>query len=368
MNGLNTFVVILIYGSLVLLSFITIVNPLKVNKRANYWFGAFLFLWSTFWSDEICLYTGCSGTLQSLTVPVHFVQFFTPIVFYFSIAFFTNPNYRLELADLKFLILPVLYLFLLLLEHRQSAENKGELVMFILGIFLIQVILYTILSFLEIRKHQKKILDFASDTEGIDLRWLEYIVYYVLLLSIVVTLYNVFFNPRSLNIFINILLLVIIFVIAYYALKQKEIFPLSENQLKEIIAIEAVQTSESKRKIISDSDLLKFKARLNELMDNQKPYLDSELNLTKLAELVNMTPHQLSYIVNTGFNANFFGYINTYRVEKAKQLLVKEEMNKLSILGIAFESGFNSKTSFNTTFKKITGQTPSEFKKRSSIL
>jgi len=103
-------------------------------------------------------------------------------------------------------------------------------------------------------------------------------------------------------------------------------------------------------------------------MDHQKPYLDSELNLIKLAELIGITPHQLSYIVNTGFNENFFQYINTYRVEKAKELLLQEEMNKLSVLGIAFESGFNSKTSFNTTFKKITGQTPTEFKKRSAAL
>jgi AraC-like DNA-binding protein len=100
----------------------------------------------------------------------------------------------------------------------------------------------------------------------------------------------------------------------------------------------------------------------------KKPYLDSELNLIKLAELLQMTPHQLSYIINNGFNENFFQYVNGYRVEKAKELLVEDEMNKLSILGIAFESGFNSKTSFNTTFKKFTGQTPSEFKTRSSGL
>jgi AraC-like DNA-binding protein len=164
-------------------------------------------------------------------------------------------------------------------------------------------------------------------------------------------------------------MLVIIFFIACNSLKQKEIFPLDENQRKEIISIEdEAQSGELKKKIISDSDLIKLKSKLSDLMKIQKPYLDSELNLIKLAELINMTPHQLSYIINTGFNENFFQYINTYRVEKAKELLDKEDMNKLSILGIAFESGFNSKTSFNTTFKKITGQTPSEFKKRSSVL
>jgi len=368
-SGLNTFAVILIYGSLILLSFLTAGNPLKVNKKANYWFGAFLFLWSTFWSDEIALYTGYCGVVQSFTVPVHFMQFLTPIVFYFSIVYYTNPDYRFRIADVKYLILPALYLILLLLLQPPDEVNQKFFQFFSLGLILVQVILYTILSYLEIRKHKKNILSFASNTVEIDLSWLEYIISSILLLSLVVTLYNIFFSALPLNVFINSFLLVVIFVIAYNSLKQKEIFPLDENLRKEIISLENDgQTDELKRKIISDNDLAKFKSRLSELMDTQKPYLDSELNLIKLAELIDMTPHQLSYIINTGFNENFFQFINTYRVEKAKELLANEDMNKLSILGIAFESGFNSKTSFNTTFKKITGQTPSEFKNRSSAL
>lgn len=367
-SGLNTFVVILIYGSLILLSFLTILNPLKVNKKANYWFGAFLFLWSTFWSDEIALYTGNYEAIQYFSVAVHIIQFFTPVVFYFSIIYFTNPNYRFRIIDSKYLVLPALYLILLFLQQMQASEDQKLFQIVSISFILIQVILYTILSYLEIRKHQKKILAFVSDTVEIDLSWLEYIISSILAISIVVTLYNIFFNALTLNVFINIFFLGIIFFVAYNSLKQKEIFPLDENMRKEIILIEEEQSVELKRKIIPDSDLIKFKSMLSELMKIQKPYLDSELNLIKLAELINMTPHQLSYIINTGYNENFFQYINTYRVEKAKELLLNEEMNKLSILGIAFESGFNSKTSFNTTFKKISGQTPSEFKKKSSAL
>ncbi|WP_449397875.1 helix-turn-helix domain-containing protein [Chryseobacterium wanjuense] len=68
-------------------------------------------------------------------------------------------------------------------------------------------------------------------------------------------------------------------------------------------------------------------------------------------------------MINAGFQKNFFQYVNEYRIEHAKKLLKDNSKNKLSILGIAYESGFNSKTSFNTTFKKLTNQTPSEFKK-----
>ena len=72
---------------------------------------------------------------------------------------------------------------------------------------------------------------------------------------------------------------------------------------------EEEQSGELKRKIIPDSEVESLKLKLSELMKLQKPYLDSELNLIKLAELINMTPHQLSYIINTGFNENFFSLL-----------------------------------------------------------
>lgn len=368
-SGLNTFFTIIIYGSLILLTFITLVNPLKVNKKANYWFGFFLFLWSTFWLEEIAQLTNIEKLMDSLSIPVHFIRFFTPIVFYFSVVFFTRLNFIFRLKDLKYLIAPVVYFAVLLYQQSLAIEDQLVVDYVLLGLILGQVMFYTFLSYHEIRKHQKKILSFSSNTLEIDLNWLEYIIFSVILLSLVITFYNIFFNSILLDAFINGFLLIFVLIVAYNSLKQKEIFPLDDSQRKEIILInEEEQPGELKRKILPDDDLIKFKLKISELMNDQKPYLDSELNLIKLAELIKISPHQLSYIINAGFNENFFQYINKYRVQKAKELLLNEAMNKLSILGIAFESGFNSKTSFNTTFKKITGQTPSEFKKTSSSL
>ncbi|WP_281979263.1 helix-turn-helix domain-containing protein [Tenacibaculum mesophilum] len=103
-------------------------------------------------------------------------------------------------------------------------------------------------------------------------------------------------------------------------------------------------------------------------MKTKHLYLDNNINLASLAEEMQITSHQLSYVINNGFNQNFYQFINSYRIEKAKKLLMDKSSEKLSILGIAFESGFSSKTAFNTTFKKLTNQTPSEFKKQSSSL
>ena len=98
-------------------------------------------------------------------------------------------------------------------------------------------------------------------------------------------------------------------------------------------------------------------------MDADKPFLDSELTLMKLATKLNSTPHQLSYIINTGFNENFYQFVNRYRVEEAKKIILDPKMDHLSFVGIGFEVGFNSKSVFNTMFKKISGYTPSEYKR-----
>jgi AraC-like DNA-binding protein len=103
-------------------------------------------------------------------------------------------------------------------------------------------------------------------------------------------------------------------------------------------------------------------------MQSEKPFLDNELNLLKLAAHMQITIHTLSYVINEGYGENFAQYVNRYRVEEAKKLLDDPQVAHLSILGIAFDAGFNSKTVFNTTFKKITGLSPSEYKSSGSVL
>ncbi|WP_336963438.1 helix-turn-helix domain-containing protein [Chryseobacterium contaminans] len=355
----NSFIVILIYGSLVLLSLLNIANPLKVNRKANFWFGIFLFLWSTFWLDEILfLITGAPIEFHSL-FPVRIVQYLTPIFFYFSVLFYTNPSFRFKITDLKFLLLPAAFVICLVLVR--LGYTSFEFLSIIL--ILVQALFYTLLSYITIRKHQRKIQQFSSNTEGINLNWLEYIILVILAVNIIYVVYNLFYDPKSLNFFINAVFLLVIYCVGYYSLKQKEIYPLEEKQREELISIQDDSDSEEvKRKLISDEELKRIKTHLENIMENRKPYLDSELNLIKLAEMLSVSNHHLSYVINTGFQKNFFQYVNEFRVEYAK-LLLKDSGSKLSILGIAYESGFNSKTSFNTTFKKVTGQTPSEFKK-----
>ena len=99
------------------------------------------------------------------------------------------------------------------------------------------------------------------------------------------------------------------------------------------------------------------------LMKEEKLFLDQELDLKSLADKLKLSSGYLSQIINKYEQKNFFDFINGYRVEEVKSKIPDPAYQHLSLLGIAFESGFKSKSTFNLAFKKHTGMTPSGFKK-----
>jgi AraC-like DNA-binding protein len=107
----------------------------------------------------------------------------------------------------------------------------------------------------------------------------------------------------------------------------------------------------------------RYLRRLLQLMKDEKLYLDAELTVAKLAEKLSIPPPHLSQIINERLKQNFVDFINTYRVEEAKRKLLDPHKSHYSVLAIAEEAGFNSKSSFNSVFKKHARMTPSEFRK-----
>jgi AraC-like DNA-binding protein len=108
------------------------------------------------------------------------------------------------------------------------------------------------------------------------------------------------------------------------------------------------------------SEMLK---KLEKIIAEEKPYLDPELDLKQLARRCGIPVHHLSQILNTGIKQNFYTYINSLRIEEAKQMLSDPEYQKMTVLEILYEVGFNSKSVFNTAFKKQTGKTPTSYRR-----
>jgi AraC-like DNA-binding protein len=116
-----------------------------------------------------------------------------------------------------------------------------------------------------------------------------------------------------------------------------------------------------KKSLIQGLSKDKIIDRLHELMEVEKIYRQFDLKLDDVAAMLLITPHQLSEFVNDYMKMNFTSYINHYRVEEAKRLLVSNP--EQSTLSIGFDVGFGSKQSFNTIFKQQTGMTPSGYRK-----
>ncbi len=112
---------------------------------------------------------------------------------------------------------------------------------------------------------------------------------------------------------------------------------------------------------IEERVLESYYKTLNEVIDKERPYKQFNLTITELASLVDISASNLSQLINRKEGVNFFNYINKYRVEYACLLL--KERQELNIIEIAYESGFNSKSTFNSVFKKVTGMTPGDFRK-----
>ncbi len=161
------------------------------------------------------------------------------------------------------------------------------------------------------------------------------------------TEYVLFFAGISGFTFINVLLI--------YALKQSIIF---SGLTEEEIAIVAVNTSITETTDIPSPEQIDH---INLLMKNLKPYLNANLTINKLAIHAGIPPRELSFIINQGFGKNFFDFICDYRIDYAKSLL-EQVGEKKTILEIMYDSGFNSKSVFNTAFKQKTGMTPSQYR------
>ncbi|WP_272150919.1 helix-turn-helix domain-containing protein [Tenacibaculum aiptasiae] len=122
-------------------------------------------------------------------------------------------------------------------------------------------------------------------------------------------------------------------------------------------------SEDSIKKEKPSEEIYKKASWLKEQMVANQFYLNPDLTLKSLAENLNMTPHVLSKVINDGLDKNFSDFVNEYRVEAVIEKMHNEKYNHITLLGLSFECGFNSKTTFNRVFKNIKGVTPLAYKK-----
>jgi len=242
--------------------------------------------------------------------------------------------------------------------------------------FFLSITVYSILAFIMISRYQKELKNRISYTSGVvTLNWLK-----IISISFYAT-YVVFFILGGLNIFVNFLpfdpyytifvfVALFSFIYSFYAIKQPVL-------LREMVYDDngpsnnepATEENDQSLPKYSRSGLKKGEAgkvlkKLLDYMEREKPYLDRDLTIYQLALMTGIQKHYITQVLNETYNRNFFTFINEYRVREVIERMKDPSNNNFTILGIAYDSGFNSKSTFNTIFKIMTGDTPSDYKKK----
>jgi len=205
-----------------------------------------------------------------------------------------------------------------------------------------------------------------SNLEGKTLLWMKNFLHIfgicLLILTITIPVAIHTNNYRIVDLIVCISLVATVFVLSYEGLFQEEVF----SNITSVETIEEVQvaTSEEGKPDRSEYVNNELWQKLQSYMTVNKPYLEEGLTLTGLAQNLSMTRNQLSAMINNKTGENFYQFINTYRVEEVKRNLSDPAKKNYTILAMAYDAGFPSKSSFHSIFKKYTGLTPSEYIKK----
>jgi AraC-like DNA-binding protein len=353
-------------GAILLLIFLLLTNPRQANIAGNRWLAFFFFSLCNFFLDVEFLINKLPEHKYYIYFLMSFFKLACTPALYLCVSHYVSLNKKGAKTVLLHFALPlianlILYYFLFFKENPNDiAKNVSSISFTLLCILWIQMIIYLILSFRKIQKHQRQIKLFTSSTSNIDLQWLKMFLIGVLCLLFLSILVVYFANLRFtyLSYCID---LVTIFMLSYYAIRQEEIFPFTESEKEEINEILEENTDLVKKQKLSEVELETLKLALIDSMNTDKLYLDDSLSLPKLANHLNISVHKLSHFLNEGIGQNFFQFVNSYRIEEAKRLLLNDDSKQLNMLEIAFGAGFNSKSTFNSAFKKSLGISPSEF-------
>ncbi|EOZ91593.1 Putative Transcriptional regulatory protein, AraC family [Indibacter alkaliphilus LW1] len=268
----------------------------------------------------------------------------------------------------------VIFLDILVIYNRVSGSPlflEGiQLERFTVGWYFLVSFFYLFLVIRAYQEYSDKVLRNFSSLNNIGLKLVYQIIIFMSLLILIDLVYAIVyfgFSGRT-GTYHRVMKTLISTIFMYFIAIKGKLTPqiyqlqkivdapeLSGNELDEIDAKEEIS---DEIQLVGDSVIA--------LMENEKFYKEENVSIKDVAEKINERPYIVSQAINTCLGKNFFDLINSYRVEEAKILMLDEKLSHLSMIGIAFEAGFSSKTAFNTAFKKHTGMTPSQFKRESS--
>jgi AraC-like DNA-binding protein len=292
---------------------------------------------------------------------------------------------KFRLTDLIF-ALPVLLIAIPYLDYLASNYHDTDFFGFvIMSNVLYYVILvlwdigphiFFIFALIKLIRHKRNVRKYFSSIQRIDLKWALYIIsgFLVYLFVSYIIYYLDIFSVIDLALpsieIITVVLVLYVFGLGLFGYRQNGVF--YEEGLREVkhfnIPPDAREEHYNQEKYLKSGlapdETEQIISELELKMKKEKVYLDFDLNINNLADMLGTSMHKLSQVINTKYGKNFYDFINSYRVDEFKKRIRFPENKNLKIMAIAYDSGFNSKSAFYASFKKATGTTPTVYRKK----
>ena len=245
-----------------------------------------------------------------------------------------------------------------------------------LMVLIAQIAVYIALCFVRIRRYHRELGDFYANTEKRRVDWLWMTLTAAVALFLVWLLWMATQNWWA-NALDALGFPIVIYLLGYFGLRQPQLFapetpppaaphvpPPAQPPAESQALYAAIGTTRKYEKSALSAELSEqYRERIEALCALEKPYPESDLTLAELAQRLAMPQHHLSQMLNAHFGQNFFDFINQRRVEEVKRCLRDPRYASQTILEVGLASGFSSKATFNAAFKKITGTTPSNYRR-----
>ena len=339
---------------LVGLLFLTIKSK---NKKGNIYLGLFLFGISINLFNDFIIIFGLEDKFDISLFVLEPFLFILPFLFFYLLVTINK-----KVREWHYLLfLPGVIHNLLL--HFPNVFTENTITIYETIIYLLEIIL-TVYAFKVLKNHHKSLSNYYSDFENKTLIWLKSIF----VLNVLVHFFNIstfiidISSFRIIELTIDTLTLVLfmfmIYWIAYNGLSQPEIF--KKRLFLGTDNITDLSISKESKEAPLETDIQKFN-EIKDKIEKRELYINPKLNLRTLALELGLKEKELSRLINECAKVNFHQFINEYRIEKFKQLVQSSKFHQFTLLGLANEAGFSSKSTFYAAFNKFEGMSPKQY-------